>query len=149
MKKVLALLLNTSLLAVFCATGFSREGDSETLKKLNRAFLDALVNKDSASLCNILADDFLLINPGGVKITKADNLATLRLPNQRVISIDVDSIQVRLLTADVGLVTVWTNSIVEADGKKAVLKICYQDTYLKRNKNWKAVAAHVTLLSAQ
>jgi ketosteroid isomerase-like protein len=148
MKKIMPLMLSMVLFVSFSVNAFGQNADVETIKKLNRSFLNALINKDSTALSNILADDFLLINPSGIKRNKTDNLATLRLPNQQIVAIDIDSADVRLLTNDVGQITVWTNNTVVADGKKTILKICYQDTYAKRNKQWKAVAAHVTLLSS-
>ena len=149
MKKIMPLMLSVVLFVSFSANVFGQNGDVETIKKLNRGFLDALVSKDTTALSKILADDFLLINPGGIKRNKKDNLAALQSSNQQVVSIDIDSSDVRLLTNDVGQITVWTNNVVDVDGKKTTLKICYQDTYAKRKKQWKAVAAHVTLLSSE
>jgi len=149
MKKIMPLMLSVVLFVSFSANVFGQNGDVETIKKLNRGFLDALVSKDTTALSKILADDFLLINPSGIKRNKEDNLAALQSSNQQVVSIDIDSADVRLLTNDIGQITVWTTNVVIADGKKNTFKICYQDTYAKRNKQWKAVAAHVTLLSSE
>ena len=46
-----------------------QNNDIETLKKLNRDFLNSIVNRDTSTLSKILADDFLLINPGGMPVT--------------------------------------------------------------------------------
>jgi len=146
MKKLIPLLFIAVLLIFFSNNSFSQGNDIETLKRLNRAFLDALVNKDTTELGKVLANDFLLVNPGGLKMNRGNNLANLQSSNQQVVSIGIDSIYVRLLTADVGSVLAWTNNIIIVGGKKTTLKICYQDIYAKRNNEWKAVAAHVTLL---
>jgi hypothetical protein len=98
-------------------------------------------------LSNILADDFMLINPGGIKRNKKDNLSGILSQNQKVMSVDIDSEEVRLLSPEVGLVTAWTTNKVIADGKESVFRICYQDVYMKRKNKWYAVAAHVTLLN--
>ncbi len=122
-----------------------QNNDIETLKKLNRDFLNSIVNRDTSTLSKILADDFLLINPGGMKRNKADNLSLALISNQKI-SVDIDSVEVRMLSVDVGLVTAWTNNKVEADNKETRFKICYQDIYMKRRNKWVAVAAHVSLL---
>ncbi|HEV3224345.1 MAG TPA: nuclear transport factor 2 family protein [Puia sp.] len=122
--------------------------DIETLKKLNRDFLNAIVNRDTTTLSNILADDFMLINPGGIKRNKADNLSNALTPNQKV-SVDIDSIEVRLLSGEVGLVTAWTNNVITTEKDNTTFKICYQDVYMKRRNKWVAVAAHVSLLGTQ
>jgi ketosteroid isomerase-like protein len=133
-------------LLIFCTVRSSGQNpDIETLKKLNRDFLNSIVNRDTATLSTILADDFILINPGGMKRNKADNLAMVLASNQKI-SVEIDSVEVRLLSSDVGLVTAWTNNKIEADNKETIFKISYQDVYMKRRNKWVAVAAHVSAL---
>jgi ketosteroid isomerase-like protein len=122
-----------------------QNNDIEALKKLNRNFLNSIVNRDTGTLSKILADDFILINPGGIKRNKADNLSGAMVSNQKI-SVDIDSVEVRLLSGEVGLVTAWTNNKINADNKETKFKICYQDVYMKRRNKWVAVAAHVSLL---
>lgn len=124
----------------------AQDGDAEIIKHLNQQFLDALVQKDSTALANILADDFILINPSGKKRTKADNLETLRASGQSVTDIKIDSEELRLLSDNLGIITVWTTNHIISGNETMTLKICYMDIYQKRNKKWQAVAAHVMLL---
>lgn len=124
---------------------YAQNADVTKIKQLNRQWLDAIVQEDSAALGRILADDFVLINPGGMRRTKADNIS-LHNPGQRVTGVDIDSQYVRMLTDDVGIITVWTTNHITQGTEKVVLKICYMDVYQKKNKLWKAVAAHVTVL---
>lgn len=139
-------LLYLTALVIFCTIRSSGQNpDIETLKKLNRDFLNSIVKRDTATLSNILADDFILINPGGMKRNKADNLASALASNQKI-SVNIDSVEVRLLSGDIGLVTAWTNNKMEADNKETKFRICYQDVYMKRRNKWVAVAAHVSLL---
>jgi calcium/calmodulin dependent protein kinase II association protein len=76
-------------------------------------------------------------------------LANVLIPNQQVVSVKIDSIEVRLLSGNMGLVAAWTTNVINADNKKSTLKISYQDVYMKRKNKWVAVAAHVTLLDAK
>jgi uncharacterized protein (TIGR02246 family) len=115
------------------------------IKQLNRQWLDAIVQEDSAALARILADDFVLINPVGMRRTKANNVS-LHNPGQQVNRVDIDSQDVRMLTDEVGIITVWTTNYITQGAEKVVLKICYMDVYQKRKGQWKAVAGHVTLL---
>jgi len=124
---------------------YAQNADVTIIKKLNRQWLDAIVQEDSAALGRILADDFVLINPGGIRRTKADNIS-LHTSGQQVTRVDIDSENVRLLTDDVGIITVWTTNYITQGTQKVVLKICYMDIYQKRKGQWKAVAGHVTLL---
>ena len=115
------------------------------IKQLNRQWLDAIVQEDSASLARILADDFVLINPAGMRRTKADNIP-MHIPGQQVTNIVIDSQDLRFLTDEVGVITVWTTNFITQGAEKMVLKICYMDIYQKRKNQWKAVVGHVTLL---
>jgi uncharacterized protein (TIGR02246 family) len=124
---------------------YAQNADVTMIKQLNRQWLDAIVQEDSAALGRILADNFVLINPGGMRRTKTDNIS-LHNPGQQVTRVDIDSQNVRMLTDDVGIITVWTTNYITQGTEKVVLKICYMDIYQKRKSQWNAVAGHVTLL---
>jgi uncharacterized protein (TIGR02246 family) len=142
LKKILLFAL---IFAGICPTSYAQNPDEATIKQLNRKWLDAIVQEDSVSLANILVDDFVLINPGGMRRTKADNIS-MHIPGQRVTMIDIDSQDLRFVTKEVGILTVWTTNYITQGTEKMVLKICYMDVYQKRNGQWRAVAAHVTML---
>jgi hypothetical protein len=91
----------------------------------------------------------MLINPGGEKRNKAQNLALAVSANQRVVSVNVDKLEIRILSADVGLVTAWTTNVVAVAEKSMTFHLCYQDVYMKRKNRWVAVAAHVASLDSQ
>jgi uncharacterized protein (TIGR02246 family) len=142
--------LKRILIFAFILTGLillthAQTEDVTMIKQLNRQWLDAIVREDSAALARILADDFVLINPGGTRRTKENNIS-LHNPGQRVTRIDIDSQDVRMLTDEVGIITVWTTNYITQVTEKVVLKICYMDIYQKRKSQWKAVAGHVSLL---
>jgi len=124
---------------------YAQNPDLSIIRQLNQQWLDAIVKEDSAALGRILADDFVLINPGGMRRTKADN-TSLHVNGQQVIRVDIDSQNVRMLTDDVGVITVWTTNYITQGTENLILKICYMDIYQKRKGQWKAVAGHVTLL---
>jgi uncharacterized protein (TIGR02246 family) len=133
------------ILSCLSPSSYAQNADAATIKQLNRQWLDAIVQEDSASLAGILADDFVLINPGGMRRTKADNIP-MHIPGQRVTKVDIDSQDLRFLTNEVGIITVWTTNYITQGAEKMVLKICYMDIYQKRKNQWKAIAGHVTLL---
>src|SRR5215831_5920582 len=124
---------------------FSQNKDVDELKKLNQDWIHSLIKKDTTTLSNILADDFILISPNGNRMTKKDNLENLK--TLEVSSDNIDSADVRLLSNDVGVVTAYTTFVLKVNGKDVSGRNCYQDIYVKRNGRWFAVAAHVTLLS--
>lgn len=133
------------LLMLICTTVFSQNRDTETIKILNQHWLNSLVKKDTIRLNKIFANDFVLIAPNGKKMTKKDIIQNLHL--QQTVSVSIDSIDVKLLTRHVGVVTAYTTFALIVDSKKMTGQNCYQDIYVKRRSKWLAVAAHVTLLN--
>jgi hypothetical protein len=142
MKPILFCTILFTFFALSASAQISNEG---VIKQLNQQFLNALVQEDSASLADILDDEFILINPGGKRRTRADAL-NLHIPGQQVTEITIDSEDIRMLTGELGIITVWTTNYITAEKEKMVLKICYMDIYQKKNNKWRAVAAHVALL---
>lgn len=133
------------VLAVICQPAFSQDKAVAALKKLNSEWLASYPAKDTATLAKIFADDFVLISPKGVRMTKQDIISNIQ--KQETVSITVDSIDVRLPAKDVGILTAYTTFVLQVDGKEVIGQNCYQDVYVKRNGKWVAVAAHVTLLN--
>jgi uncharacterized protein (TIGR02246 family) len=134
-----------TILTLISQTGFSQSKDIEILKSLNTEWINSYPTKDSTTLNNIFADDFVLINHKGVKMTKkeiVDNLA-----RQEIVAAKVDSVDVKLLADDVGVIIAYATFILKSDGKEMTGRNCYQDIYVKRKGKWMAVMAHVTLLS--
>lgn len=130
----------------FVQSSYSQSDDLSTLKKLNSTFLNAIVNRDTAALSSVLADDFVLVNPAGKKNNKAANLANAITTELKVVSVHIDSVEARLIDANVGTITAWTTFVIEAGGRQTTGHNCYQDVYARRRNGWKAVSAHVTLL---
>ena len=143
MKKTFASIL---LITIF-QVGLSQKKDIEALTKLNQDWLNSYPKKDTATLAKIFADDFILISPKGVKMTKRDIIANL--DKQETVSVCIDSLDIRLLTKKTGIITVYTTFVLKIDGKEITGKNCYQDVYVKRKGKWLGDAAPVTLLSVK
>lgn len=135
------------LLMIIFQNAFSQNSDIETLTKLNQDWLNLSITKDTAAIAKIFADDFVLISPNGAKRTKHEVVRNIMYQDLK--SINIDSIDVRLLTKNVGLITCYLTFVLNNDGKEVIGKNCYQDVYIKRKGRWFAVAAHVTLLNSK
>jgi uncharacterized protein (TIGR02246 family) len=140
-------LIFSFLLMIILQNAFSQNKDVEEIKKLNYHWINSYVTQDSGMFSKIFADDFILISPGGKKFTKKDVLTNLK--NQKMASTHIDSVDVRLLTDDVGILTAYATFVAKADGKNVTGRTCYQDIYIKRKGRWFAVSAHVTSLDAK
>jgi uncharacterized protein (TIGR02246 family) len=140
MKKIIL-----SILSLFVLLhAFSQNKDVEEIKKLNSDWLNLSVTKDTAAFSKIFAEDFVLINPAGKKVTKQEGVRNIL--HQDLKSVTIDSLDVKILTKDVGLITCYITFMAMDNGKETTGRTCYQDAYIKRNGRWFAVAAHVTFL---
>lgn len=126
---------------------FSQNKDIVAITKLNHDWLNLSVKKDTAAFSNIFADDFMLINPGGAKRTKQQVVNGIL--HQDIKSIKIDSMDVKIVTPDVGIVTCYTTFVITTDGKDEPGRTCYQDVYVKRKGGWYAISAHVTYFSSK
>src|SRR4051812_40770730 len=126
MKKLFTLFLLTTIFQ----SVFAQAKDIEELTRLNQDWLNSYHTKDTATLGRILADDFVLISAKGTKMTRSDILNNLY--KQETLSVNIDSVQVQLLTDNVGLITAYTTFILKSDGTEMTGKNCYQDVYIKR-----------------
>ena len=132
-------------LTLVSQTCFSQSKDIEILKNLNKDWINSYPTKDSMTLNRIFADDFVLINHRGARMTKKDIISNL--DKQETLSTNIDMVDVKLLADNVGVVTAYTTFVLKSDGKEMTGQNCYQDIYVKRKGKWMAVMAHVTLLS--
>jgi uncharacterized protein (TIGR02246 family) len=142
--------MNRSIAALTIAmlTGLSvsaQSNDVGTIMALNSAWIHAYKTKDTAIVSRIWADDMILINPAGKKMTKPEMLHALATgPDFQ--SADVDTAEVRLI-GNVGLITAHITFTLTLDGKVTTGHTCYLDVYEKRNGRWFCIAAHVTSLN--
>jgi len=120
-------------------------GDEETLRKLNNDWIHSYPGKDTATLSRIFADDLIMINPNGSRMSKKDCLAMTASPAQQIKSAKVDKVQVRLL-GNIALIMAEASFVSVNNGKEVPGRANYLDVYEKRKGRWVAIAAHVTYL---
>src|SRR5688500_15024055 len=125
--------MGTKIICLFfllmCETVFSQSKDIEILKTLNKEWINSYPTKDAATLDKIFADDFVLISHTGVKMTRSDIINNL--DKQEISSVNIDTVDVKLLTDNVGVVTAYTTFVIMSDGKEMTGKNCYQDINMK------------------
>ncbi|HEY4337867.1 MAG TPA: nuclear transport factor 2 family protein [Puia sp.] len=120
----------------------SKEDDIAAIRQLNAEWIHNYVTKDSTVWNRIYADDFVLVNPAGRKMTKRDILSS---PFQPITAADVDFAEVQI-HGNIGLIHAKCSFTVVADGKESKGSTDYLDVYEKRKGRWWAIAAHVNYL---
>jgi uncharacterized protein (TIGR02246 family) len=140
-KKVLLFLL----LGIMLQHAAAQDAGIDQIKKLNQDWINFSIKKDTAGIARIFADDFVLINPMGKKLTKKDVIGNLLF--QDILSDHIDSLDIRLISPGVGILSCYTTFVLRINGSEVKGRNCYQDVYIKRKNRWLAIAAHVTSLS--
>jgi len=134
-------LLGIALLAVAPAC-FAQSADVAAIKQLNEDWIHNYVKRDKTVWQRIWAEDFVLINPAGKRMTKRDILA---MPAQSISMATVDTAEVQIHGA-IGLIHARCSFTMLAGGKESKGQTDYLDVYEKRKGRWWAIAAHVTYL---
>lgn len=158
MKRILVLILIT-MAASLAAAGQTKdkrnEKTVEEIKKLDRQWqIESYGSRDMKEFDRIVAEDFLITGSNGKILTKAEKRAnvvadhTEPAPNSTpvpdsVFKIDESSHQVRVFENT----AISNGYIIEKyvyKGNKIDSRVYFTCTYLKRNNQWQAVAAHYT-----
>jgi len=118
------------------------------VRAVERAWTDAIVHNDVATLDEILAPDFHLTDSAGRVTTKADNLAGMRDTPTKFDAYDTTDVQV-LVWGDTAVVT--GRSVLRGTGVKGAFThdITFTDTLARIDGRWRAVAAHTSLRQSQ
>jgi uncharacterized protein (TIGR02246 family) len=124
----------------------AQSDDVAAIKALNEAWIHGYATKDTAALSHIWADDFVLVNPVGMRVYKQDLLHNMASPTAHFLSSRVDTAEVRVV-GKLGYIMARA-AFVSADstGKETKGKSDYLDVYEKRKGHWVAIAAHVIYL---
>jgi ketosteroid isomerase-like protein len=113
------------------------------VRAVERAWTDAIVHNDVATLDQILAPEFRLTDSAGRVTTKADNLAGMRETPTKFETYDTTDLQVHVW-GDTAVVT--GRSVLRGTGVKGAFArdITFTDTLARIDGRWRAVAAHTS-----
>jgi len=128
-------------------SGLSQQTDATIVSQLNRDWIASYSTRDTATMARILADDFIMISPKGTKLSRTDIIGNVGSKDIRTTGA-IDSASVRMF-GNTALIVAYTHFSIQSNGQTAIGSNCYSDLYVKRNGVWKAVAAHVTVLTIQ
>lgn len=113
--------------------------DKTILERLNQEYVDAFMNADVEWYREHLAEDFVVIEPDGSILNKAQFLiSTANGPD--VTEYKLEEVDVRIF-GNVALIRatgLWNGK----DGSKGMSR--YIDAYVKTGQEWKAVSAQIT-----
>jgi ketosteroid isomerase-like protein len=113
--------------------------DLEILKQLNHDYVQSFLNSDPQRYDELIADDFICIEPDGQLVDRAAFLAAAALPVM-VEYFRVEDVEIRLF-GDFAQIVART-PYKYPNGKEGVSR--YIDCWMKRDGQWRAISAHIT-----
>ena len=115
----------------------------QTLMKMERDALAAVLKKDNAAFGRIFADDAVMITPDGATQTKAQLLADLKSGDLTIESSEISDMKVRAY-GDVALVTYQTADKGKYKGQDISGRYRWTDVFVRRSGTWHIVASQGT-----
>ena len=118
---------------------------SQTVKQLERDWLDALKAGDVDKLGQIIADDWTAIGPDGATIGKKDLLADVKSGASTLSSYELGPMDVKV----VGGAAVVQGSDTQKStdkGKDSSGKYAWMDVFAMRDGKWQAVRSQIALV---
>jgi ketosteroid isomerase-like protein len=135
-------------LSLGTATGLnaSSEEDAKTVAGLDTRYQAAVKANDAATLDQILADDFVLVNGRGKVSSKADLIGSARKKEVTYERQDEEpGTQKVRVWGDTSVVTalLWIKAV--QDGKPIDYKLWFSDTYVRTPTGWRYVFGQASL----
>jgi len=118
---------------------------AESVKQLEKDWLEAEKAGDTGKLNQILGDDWVAIGPDGKTETKQEFLANLKSGQMKMESFEMGPMQVKM----VGGAAVVQGSDTEkstSNGKDSSGKYVWMDVFAKRDGKWMAVRSQTALV---
>lgn len=115
---------------------------------LGRAYTDMIKRNDPASIANILADDYVVTDENGKRLTKAEDLATYahRAKTLQIASVEYKDQKVRMITGSVALEHSTIRFIGTKNEKPFDITERITTTYAFREGRWLIVADHFSFV---
>jgi ketosteroid isomerase-like protein len=154
MKRIILLtLLLAALGAAIAQTNAAerksgRGNDEQIIKQLEQEWADALLKRDQAAIDRIRSADWVLTDPQGALIAKAQADADLKSGIVKFESFKLDEMKVRVY-GDAAVVHGLETRKSSYKGKDTSGQYRFTDVFVKRNGRWQAIATHVSRVAKQ
>jgi ketosteroid isomerase-like protein len=123
----------------------TQANDILELNQIQQRLIKAWVNKDRETINAILADDWIVTDPAGRVLTKAQVMAEFDSEERKLESGTIDDVNVRFF-GNVAIVTGRTAAAGSYQGTIVSVKLRFTDVFVKRDERWYAVASQATLI---
>ena len=118
----------------------------EELLKLEKEFAQAIVKNDVGAIGQLLADDWIIIDPDGGTIDKSRFLDVIKSGALTHELMESDDMRVRIY-GDTALVTALTRTKGKFSGQDFTTQERATDVFVKQNGRWQCVFSKLTRVS--
>ena len=114
----------------------------DAILQLERETMEAIKNKDAATLSRILADDFVLRSPAGADLNKTEFLKLAQSIPVKILSVKGENLKVNVYGQVAVLTGVQRSTTQGDDGKEETSAGAFTDIFIKRQGRWLMVLAY-------
>jgi ketosteroid isomerase-like protein len=115
----------------------------QTLIKIEHEWVDALAKKDADKLDHILASDWSMVTPTGKIVSKSEALNDLKSGTEHYDSVTMGDMNVRIY-GNTAVVRGSSEEKSQYNGQDTSGHYVFNDVFVKRDGNWKAVSTQLT-----
>lgn len=130
------------------AAGAARADSIEDITRLDHEISVATWAGDAVWFEENLAEDFMLITPGGTVLTKRDVIRELSVPGLKMEPYEPSEVLVRIY-GDSAVVTGRMLQRFTLGGARYANDLRYTDVYVKRKGKWQLVSGHTAAVAAR
>jgi ketosteroid isomerase-like protein len=112
------------------------------LLKIESDIFTAIKSKDTKILGEILADDFIYLNPVSGEQTKAEFLAAIDSFTIKIVSLWSDNMKVKVYDEVAILTGTQKAKTEDAEGKEELSAVAFVDVFVRRGGKWELALAH-------
>lgn len=121
-------------------------GRDTEFNQIEQRLVNAWLSHDWETVDSILDDGWMVTDPAGRVLTKAQVMAEAKSGERKLDSGVIDDVNVRTF-GDCAVVTGRTTASGTHQGKQVAVRLRFTDVFIKRDGTWRAVASQATLLS--
>jgi ketosteroid isomerase-like protein len=142
---LIAVWIGLSLSGSCVPAATNRASDEQQIRKIEQEWIDAIVKRDGGFLKKLEADDFTFTDPDGVVLDKAGDIKNTTTGDTVFDEFKIDSLKVRFY-GDTAIVNGLGTIKMHEQDEDLSGQYSWTDVFVKQKGEWKAAAAHLTMV---
>jgi len=122
-----------------CLAASPAIGGAEEVERLERELVTAIGKKDLATYDRIVADDYVVFDPTGKILTKAEIMASYQSGSRGYSGLEIYDVSGRVF-GDTAVVSARTKGFRHEDGRDVPNRVRYVRVFSRRGGRWQAVS---------